>query len=110
MSQQLPFILPHDVKFLIFQLQSIDLFLIKGQPQCAHFPRFFFHLLLYRFGKAKMESKLRELFGHNMEETGREGGEIDFSQFLDSFEKSQLNTVRAIILCCRYVFLVIQLS
>jgi hypothetical protein len=42
-----------------------------------------------------MESKLRELFGHNMEETGREGGEIDFSQFLDSFEKSQLNTVSA---------------
>jgi hypothetical protein len=40
-----------------------------------------------------MESKLRELFGDNMEETGREGGEIDFSKFLDSFEKSQLNTV-----------------
>jgi hypothetical protein len=42
-----------------------------------------------------MESKLRELLGHNMEETGREGGEIDFSQFLDSLEKSQLNTVSA---------------
>lgn len=42
-----------------------------------------------------MESKLRELFGHNVEETGREGGEIDFSRFLDSFEKSQLNTVCA---------------
>ena len=41
-----------------------------------------------------MESKLKELFGHNMEETGREGGEIDFSQFLDAFERSQLNTVR----------------
>ena len=40
-----------------------------------------------------MESKLKELFGHNMEETGREGGEIDFSQFLDAFERSQLNTV-----------------
>ena len=41
-----------------------------------------------------MELKLRELFGHDMEETGREGGEIDFSQFSDAFERSQLNTVR----------------
>ena len=49
---------------------------------------------MFRYGKAKMESKLKELFGHNMEETGREGGEIDFSKFLDSFERSQLNTVR----------------
>lgn len=48
----------------------------------------------FRYGKAKMESKLKELFGHNMEETGREGGEIDFTQFSDSFEKSQLNMVR----------------
>lgn len=45
-----------------------------------------------------MESKLKELFGHNMEETGREGGEIDFSKFLDSFERSQINTV------CMYIF------
>ena len=29
-----------------------------------------------------------------MQETGREGGEINFTQFIDSFEKSQLNTVR----------------
>ena len=43
-----------------------------------------------------MELKLRELFGHDMEETGREGGEIDFSQFSDAFERSQLNTVRNI--------------
>ena len=41
-----------------------------------------------------MEIKLKELFGHNMQETGREGGEINFTQFIDSFEKSQLNTVR----------------
>ena len=42
-----------------------------------------------------MELKLKELFGHNMQETGREGGEINFTQFLDSFEKSQLNLVRS---------------
>ena len=53
---------------------------------------------MFRYGKAKMESKLKELFGHNMEETGREGGEIDFSKFLDSFERSQINTV------CMYIF------
>lgn len=41
-----------------------------------------------------MEIKLKELFGHNMQETGREGGEINFTQFTDSFEKSQLNSVR----------------
>ena len=41
-----------------------------------------------------MEIKLKELFGHNMQETGREGGEINFSQFIDSFEKSQLSLVR----------------
>ena len=50
-------------------------------------------LVFIRYGKAKMESKLKDLFGPNMEETGREGGEIDFSQFLDAFERSQLNTV-----------------
>ena len=48
-----------------------------------------------------MELKLRELFGHDMEETGREGGEIDFSQFSDAFERSQLNTVRNI---CAFSF------
>ena len=59
----------------------------------------------YRYGKAKMESKLKELFGHNMEETGREGGEIDFSQFSDSFEKSQLNMVSSFF---NIVILIIQ--
>jgi hypothetical protein len=53
----------------------------------------YIYMCIYRYGKAKMESKLKELFGHNMEETGREGGEIDFTQFSDSFEKSQLNMV-----------------
>lgn len=41
-----------------------------------------------------MEIKLKELFGHNMQETGREGGEINFTQFTESFEKSQMNLVR----------------
>lgn len=41
-----------------------------------------------------MEIKLKELFGHNMQETGREGGEINFTQFTESFEKSQFKLVR----------------
>ena len=58
--------------------------------------KFFFpnNNVYFRYGKAKMEIKLKELFGHNMQETGREGGEINFTQFTESFEKSQLNLVR----------------
>lgn len=37
-----------------------------------------------------METKLKELFGENMHETGREGGEITFSEFLQSVEKVQM--------------------
>lgn len=52
-----------------------------------------------------MEIKLKELFGHNMQETGREGGEINFTQFIDSFEKSQLNTVRHLLHFDKFFFL-----
>jgi hypothetical protein len=38
-----------------------------------------------------MEQKLKELFGEDMHETGREGGEITFTKFLKAIEKVQLN-------------------
>ena len=39
-----------------------------------------------------METKLKELFGENMHETGREGGEISFTEYLKAVEKVQLQT------------------
>lgn len=39
-----------------------------------------------------MELKLKELFGENMHETGREGGEITFSRYLTAVENIQLRT------------------
>lgn len=38
-----------------------------------------------------METKLKELFGEDMHEFGRQGGEINFAKFLASVEKVQLN-------------------
>ncbi len=38
-----------------------------------------------------METKLKELFGEDMHEFGRQGGEITFAKFLSSVEKVQLN-------------------
>jgi hypothetical protein len=38
-----------------------------------------------------METKLKELFGEDMHEFGRQGGEITFTKFLVSVEKVQLN-------------------
>ncbi len=38
-----------------------------------------------------METKLKELFGEDMHEFGRQGGEINFTKFLASVEKVQLN-------------------
>lgn len=48
--------------------------------------------IFYRYGRAKMEVKLKELFGEDMHETGRQGGEIAFSKFLKSVEKVQMNS------------------
>jgi calmodulin len=48
--------------------------------------------LLLRFGKDKMEKKLKELFGENMHETGREGGEISYQEFIRAVEKVQVQT------------------
>ena len=45
-----------------------------------------------RYGKGKMETKLKELFGENMLETGREGGEITYSKYLNAVEKIQIQS------------------
>lgn len=50
------------------------------------------NMLYARFGRAKMELKLKELFGEDMHETGREGGEIVFSSFVKAVEKVQMQT------------------
>jgi len=50
------------------------------------------HMLYTRYGRSKMESKLKELFGEDMHETGREGGEITFSKYLSAVEKVQIQT------------------
>ena len=50
------------------------------------------NMLYARYGRAKMEMKLKELFGENMLETGRQGGEISFSQFIHAVDKVQLET------------------
>lgn len=39
-----------------------------------------------------METKLKELFGDDMHETGRQGGEITFPKYLNAVEKVQMNT------------------
>ena len=39
-----------------------------------------------------METKLKELFGENMHETGIEGGKITFTEYLRAVEKVQLQT------------------
>jgi Ca2+-binding EF-hand superfamily protein len=50
------------------------------------------NMLYARYGRTKMEVKLKELFGANMLETGREGGEITFKQFIEAVDKVQLET------------------
>lgn len=52
------------------------------------------HMLYARYGRSapKMESKLKELFGVDMHEFGREGGEIPFSKYLGAVEKVQLES------------------
>lgn len=38
-----------------------------------------------------MEIKLKELFGEDMHETGRQGGEISFEKYKASVERTQMN-------------------
>eukprot|EP01041_Mallomonas_annulata_P013650 gene13650-29003_t len=48
------------------------------------------NMLYARYGRVKMETKLKELFGENMHENGREGGEISFAEYIRAVEKIQL--------------------
>ena len=50
------------------------------------------NMLYARFGRTKMEVKLKELFGEDMHETGREGGEISYSSFVAAVDRVQLQT------------------
>merc|ERR1711998_798683 len=50
------------------------------------------NMLYERYGRQKMEAKLKGLFGHNMQETGTQGGEIDFFQYLEAVERTQMQT------------------
>jgi len=52
-------------------------------------------MLYERYGRQRMEAKLRGLFGSNMQETGRGGGEIDFFQYLEAVERTQYQTFMA---------------
>mmetsp|Transcript_31120 Transcript_31120/g.71959 ORF Transcript_31120/g.71959 Transcript_31120/m.71959 type:complete len:127 (+) Transcript_31120:524-904(+) len=50
------------------------------------------NMLYERYGRQRMEAKLRGLFGNNMQETGTQGGEIDFFQYLEAVERTQYQT------------------
>ncbi len=50
------------------------------------------NMLYARYGRFKMEAKLKELFGEDMHETGREGGEITFSHYVEAVERIQIQT------------------
>uniref|UniRef100_A0A6S9HP31 EF-hand domain-containing protein n=1 Tax=Heterosigma akashiwo TaxID=2829 RepID=A0A6S9HP31_HETAK len=52
-------------------------------------------MLYARYGKAKMEAKLKILFGRDMKESGTEGGAITFQQYLMAVQKTQLETFLA---------------
>jgi len=49
-------------------------------------------MLYERYGRQRMEGKLREIFGSNMQETGKQGGEINFRQYLEAVERIQYET------------------
>lgn len=53
------------------------------------------NMLYERYGRQRMEMKLRELFGSNMQETGQQGGEINFHQYLGAVERTQFATFMA---------------
>lgn len=44
----------------------------------------------HRFKRVKMEVKLRELFGEEMREYGKQGGEINFLQYLEAVQRIQV--------------------
>lgn len=50
------------------------------------------NMLYARYGRATMEKKLKELFGDDMHETGREGGEISYDKFTNALHRVQMST------------------
>lgn len=50
------------------------------------------NMLYARHGRDIMEKKLKELFGSDMHETGREGGEISYEKFQEALHRVQMNT------------------
>ena len=50
------------------------------------------NMLYARYGRVQMEYKLKELFGEDMTESGTQGGEITFPQYLQAVERIQLKT------------------
>lgn len=48
------------------------------------------NMLYARYGRVRMETKLKELFGENMHENGRQGGEILYPDYLKAVERIQL--------------------
>lgn len=49
------------------------------------------NMLYARYGRSTMEMKLKELFGTDMHETGREGGEIPYDKYIEAVNKVQMN-------------------
>ena len=49
------------------------------------------NMLYARYGRSTMEMKLKELFGTDMHETGREGGEISYEKYIEAVSKVQMN-------------------
>jgi calmodulin len=49
-------------------------------------------MLFSRYGRGNLEDKLKELFGQNMHETGKEGGEISYDKFIEAVHRVQMNT------------------
>lgn len=49
------------------------------------------NMLYARYGRSLMEVKLKEMFGEDLRETGREGGEIKYSRFIRAVERTQMS-------------------
>merc|ERR1712091_548172 len=70
------------VQFMIFDLDENGLVSVDETM----------NMLYARYGRARMEQKLKALFGDDMREQGTQGGEIDFPQYLKAVERTQLAT------------------
>ena len=48
--------------------------------------------LKFDFPSTESANSLKELFGQNMHETGKEGGEISYDKFIEAVHRVQMNT------------------